>query len=163
MWVFNLHFYIFFLSCYMMCVTVSCVNKSVLSLLRWLPLWCYPHLLLSTGAPAPRRLQPTRSYWLRSDSSFKPAGHYCCCWSMGQMDRWTSDHYIDLALHTVWAASIIVCNISWVGIRKPGVSQWHNRLGVRLHTKRSPVWFVVRAWLSNLSGKLYCCVRVTTH
>jgi len=27
---------------------------------------------------------------------------------MGQMDGWASDSYMDLAMHTMWAASIMV-------------------------------------------------------
>jgi len=71
-------------------------DKSVLSLLRQLSVWCCLHLLLSAGAHSTPTVYtcPSISSAHRVLSS-KLAIHHCCCRSMGQTDgRRTPDGYI---------------------------------------------------------------------
>jgi len=77
------------------------LNKYVLSLLRRLLTWRYPHRPLHHGARSCRSICPTH----RALSS-KPAGRRCCCRSMGQTDGRT-DRCIDPGAHTMRAASIM--------------------------------------------------------
>jgi len=72
------------------------------------------NIMLPVFAAERRRLQnnacqQARGYWLISPArralSSKPAGHRCCCRSMGQRDRQTSDCYTDTVPHSMRAAS----------------------------------------------------------
>ena len=64
--------------------------------------------LLAFAAERTRRVPDINRYLLQTPGlSSKPAAHRRCCRSTGQTDGRTHDRYINLAVHTTRAASII--------------------------------------------------------
>jgi len=91
-------------------------------------------LLLSAPGTRYRRLQLSidisHSHGVQQQ---KPAGHRCCCRTMGQTDGRTPDRYTDPAPHTVRAASIKIKYLKSKNLVKTKLLQVDDKTALTLH------------------------------